>query len=95
MNQVGVRYYSTMNAWIDFVVYAPETAIQHVTKAIRKAMNAYWEGEYDCYGDALENALKNTTAFIVYHDADNEDDEYERAWEAMLAETNVAVTIDG
>lgn len=94
LNQVGTRYYSTMNPWIDFAVYAPKNAVPHITKRIREAMNAYWEGEFDTYGDALEHALRNTVVFIVYHDADNEDDAYEAAWEAMLAETEIAVVID-
>lgn len=108
MNMVGVRYTDSLNPWVDFVVYVPRDAVEHTVKKVRKAMDAFWKDD-TCsytYGELVTDALKNTTAFIVYYEDvasfsiseedgawNHANDEYDDAWEQMLRLTEIAVTI--
>lgn len=78
---VGMRYAGIDNGWIDFVVLVPK-GCEDADKVI-KAMDAFWDEEYECYGDAIEEAFPND--IILFHDSDDESEEYEEKWEEMLS----------
>lgn len=83
----GFRHFSMMNPWIDFVVLVPESFKSVARTAILGAMESYWDFEYECYGDAVEDLLfQNGIPFVIfYHDSEDLSDEYEEAWELAIS----------
>lgn len=90
----AIRKWSMMNPWIDFTVFVPEDKVDEAKEALSKAYEAYWDYEYECYGDAVEACLSEVLDRyeIVYidgigdYDSDRDDGdnpEYER-WFAGL-----------
>lgn len=83
-----LRRFSIVNPWIDFVVTVDESDAWATATTVARAMQEFWACADDglCYGDAVENALTDAgIAYdIMYHDADDMTDEYEKAWEARL-----------
>lgn len=89
INAVGksiVRHYSITNPWIDFVVIVEPCDVNDAEIAIDAAMDEFWDGDFETYGDAVEHRLRNAGIKyeIVYHDPYDESDEYEVAWEDYL-----------
>ena len=84
----GFRHFSITNPWLDFVVLSPRSNAKIIRRLIHEAMDAYWEYEYECYGDAVEDMLVryNIPYFIIYHDSDDESEEYEAAWEKLISQ---------
>ena len=85
-NMYGFRFYSETNQWIDFVVLVPrkENSVAYIT--LRHAIEAYWNFEYECYGDAVEAELdkRKIPYVIIYHDSNDISDDYENRWNAMI-----------
>ena len=88
-----VRYYSDINQWIDFVVVFNNAMYSRtsIEQIVDHAMDSYWdEGSkdyYQPYGDVVKKALVDHGVerfLIVFHDTDNESDEYEDAWEEFI-----------
>ena len=90
---VNLRWFSDTNKWIDFVVSTPEVFKDEATTAVHDAMDAYWDDEFECYGDAVKCFMRDAAIPYVgiYHDADDESDEYEKKWEALLSEIGYEV----
>jgi len=89
MGFCGERFFSQMNPWIDFVVlYDPsEYDRGYICKTVEKALDAFWDGEYECYGDAVEVELMSAGIvkyMMVYHDSEDESAEYEEQWEKWI-----------
>ena len=71
---VGLRWYSIMNPWLDFVVFVREEESTKATNIITKAMDDYWESDNEAYGDLVEFRLKkaNIPFWILYYPADDD-----------------------
>lgn len=85
----GIRYFSYMNHWIDFVVMVPDDDVDRAKATIKEAMDMYWNDVFECYGDAVEWMLKenNIPYCIQYIPWDHENDcEFEWIdWEKYLS----------
>lgn len=80
--KIAIRRWSETNLWIDFTVIVDDKYKSVVCGLLDKAYDAYWDYEYECYGDAVECILsENGIEYeIRYQDSDvDEDPEYE-AW---------------
>lgn len=82
-SMVGLRWYSTLNDWMDCCVYVSREYEERATKAIKTAINEFWKQTDQCYGDMIEDELIDTDIpfFIEYCDYDRETDEVDPAWE--------------
>ena len=85
----GLRYYSDLNPWIDFVVLfdAEKYDRQLVTALIDDAAAFFWDDDESCYGDVVEQYLRQggVDSFVMlYHDSFDESWEYEQAWEEHI-----------
>lgn len=80
------RYFSVTNPWIDVVVIVNNDDAVRTNEIILEAMEKYWSYDYECYGDSIELYLDdaNIQHQSVYHDANDESDEYEAAWERYI-----------
>lgn len=81
---IGLRWFSVMNPFIDFVVLVHESDRERATEAIREGMDDFWDDAADGYGDcvywALEaRGIKNVMRFF------DEDTETDEEWEAHVA----------
>lgn len=81
-----VRQFSFVNPWIDMIVVVNEADSKKAKNVISDAMDAYWNYEFECYGDAIEAYLEEAGILhqSVYHDADDDTQEYEDAWEEYI-----------
>ena len=90
----ALRKWSWMNPWIDFTVFVPANKVDEAEEALSKAYNAYWDGDYECYGDAIDEYLSEAVDRyeIVYiddigdYDSDRDDGdnpEYERWFKGL------------
>lgn len=72
----GIRYFSFTNYWIDFLVTVLDTDVEKAKAIIENAMDMYWDYEYECYGDAVEDQLSRNGIpyFIQYIPWDHEND---------------------
>lgn len=87
-NLTAVRWFSTCNIWMDFIVICDKSIASNCERIIDDAMEEWFDFAGDdgyCYGDYVEEKLgenykKGNDWFIVYHDDDEHDydDEYER-----------------
>ena len=74
-NYVGIRYFSEMNPWIDFVVFVAEKSKDIVKDCIMRTMDAFWDNDYECYGNLLlynlsKSGLKCDDYYILHYDED-------------------------
>lgn len=82
-----VRYYSTTNIWLDFIVLVEVDNVNIVSELIDRCMDTYWKSDDLCYGDVVEEELdKSKISYtIMYHDADCDfDDLYESIWSDIV-----------
>lgn len=88
----AIRHFSVTNQWIDFVVVLKHEEDKDLAiQAVSDAMDLYWSEDDLCYGDCVEEMLKENGIYdyeIAYHDpyVDPDDPEcdyreYEDAWE--------------
>lgn len=93
----AIRWFSVMNPFIDFVVVVPAEFHDEAVEVIRKAMDMFWEDEYEAYGDAVENelALADVPFEIRYIPWDDKADEAvdEAAWEKWIDEIRETCTV--
>ena len=80
---VGLRWYADMNDWMDCCVYVPREYEGRATKAIKTAINEFWDQNEQCYGDMIENNLCDADIpfMIEYCDYDPETDVPYDWWE--------------
>lgn len=85
---VGIRYFSDINPWIDFVVFVKKEAVRTTAREIAEAMDEFWLGidNCECYGDIVERNI-SSNCLIIFHDDEDESWEYEEAWENMVRES--------
>lgn len=90
-----IRYCSFLNTWLDFVVITTKDNIEGATAVVDEAMNEYWNSDNDCYGDLVEQYLDDASipATVLYHDSDDESEEYENAWEEFCAKLGTPVAV--
>ena len=83
----AIRYFSKTNKWLDFVILVDESIFRQACVLAQQAIDSYWDGHYECYGDALNYYLGQLNApyILIAHDCDNETDEYEDWWRKILA----------
>lgn len=55
----AIRYYSETKEWIDFVVFVSRQDKATAEGAIALAMDAFFDDEYETYGDAVKIELKS------------------------------------
>jgi len=82
---VGLRWYATMNDWMDCCVYVPVEFEAAADTAIRSGVELFWEEDSLCYGDCIESKLieEDIPYFIEYADFDEEVDAISSAeWES-------------
>ena len=93
----GIRYFSYMNNWIDYIVLVLDSDVERAKETIRKAMDMYWDEEFECYGDAVECMLyANKIPYCIqYIPWDHENDcEFEWIdWEKYLEHLSNDCTI--
>ena len=88
----AIRYFSITNKWLDFVVVLKHEEDKDLAiQSVSDAMELYWSEDDLCYGDCVEETLKENGIDdykIAYHDpyVDPDDpesgyDEYEDVWE--------------
>lgn len=87
----GVRYFSIMNPWIDFVVVFDEDVYpkEKVSAAVNAGMDEYWNRDSEAYGDEVWRALTEAGIrkfAILFHDTENESEEYENEWDFWISE---------
>lgn len=85
---VGIRYFSDINPWIDFVVFVKQEAVGITASEIAEAMDEFWlsTDNSECYGDIVERKI-SSNYLIIFHDDEDESWEYEEAWENMVRES--------
>ena len=81
-----VRYFSSMNPWVDFVVLVDSEKLDMAKSIVKRSMDEYWNSDSEAYGDVVERALnaEGIDYTIIYHDSFEESDEYETIWNAYL-----------
>lgn len=84
----GLRWYSTLNDWMDVLIIVHEGTEDVAARAILEGIDAWWETEGDagmCYGDSIETRLIDLGIFYIsrYHDSD-EGEFFDDEWEAAL-----------
>ena len=79
----GLRWYSWVNEWMDFIVYVPDDRVEDAILAIHMGIDVYWDNECECYGDAVEASLKerNIPYIIIYQEWDHDNDRPVDWWE--------------
>ena len=86
----AILYQSRCNDWMQALIFVNDVGFNFVSAvtAIRKAINAYWQEEFDCYGEAIENRLaaENIDFEIEYCKYDPSNDNPFEAWEDRIAE---------
>ncbi len=82
----GIRYYSSANPWLDFVVIVGEDWAEDVATAVKMAMDCYWDSDDLCYGDLVNEFVSKIGIpyMIIFHDSTEESPEYEAEWEELL-----------
>ena len=82
----AIRYSSDANKWLDFVILVDELVFMKACALAQEAIDSYWDGHYECYGDALAYYLDQLEEpyILLAHDCDNETDEYEEWWQKTL-----------
>lgn len=85
-NMVGLRWYATMNDWMDCCVYVPREYEATAAGAIKKGIDDFWDCNDQCYGDCIEWALyeANVPHLIEYAPYDEETDSTLPSWEEHL-----------
>lgn len=53
----AIRYFSWMNDFLNFTVIVPEKQADEAVELIKKALDMYWDDEYETYGDAVYGEL--------------------------------------
>ena len=82
----GVRYFSLMNPWLDFIVIVNLHDLEKTKAVVRASMDEYWKQDDEPYGDIVERNLakEQIPAFIMYHSTDDESDLYEEHWGTIV-----------
>lgn len=83
----AIRYYSELNPWIDFVVFVEKDREDEAMEKLQMAIDAYWDGHFECYGDAVHDILHEAKIpyILSSHDPDDESDEYSWWWRVHMA----------
>ena len=84
MGNIAIRKWSVMNPWIDFTVFVPADKEEEAEEAIAKAYDAYWDEEYEAYGDAVWDTLRHVVhdpVIIYISDFEDYDEEAEDSFE--------------
>ena len=83
---VPIRWYSQTNYWMDAVIFVPENFKYGAMQLVNSAIEAYWNDEFETYGDAIEQYLTNAGIIyaIIYHDSEDISDEYEQEWDNLI-----------
>jgi len=81
---VALRHYSETNPWIDFVIFVNKVDQEEASEQIKLAMGAYWDCEFETYGDALDYFLNDISHITIFHDSEDESQEYENMWFQLL-----------
>lgn len=94
MHQKGmtaIRWFSSMNDFIDCLVFVPEQLKHTAFEAMTKARDDFWEYQFETYGDCVINAMNESgvpyTALFLPWDHETDGPEIDSdAWERMIAE---------
>lgn len=82
----ALRLASESNPWIDFVVFVPTGTEKEASKKMWRAMDRFYtasEDDYfELYSEYVDDEFPNS--ICLYHDSEDESEEYEEAWEEML-----------
>ena len=81
-----IRWYSHTNYWMDAVIFVPEIFKHDAIQLVNSAIDAYWNDEFETYGDAIEQYLTDAGIIyaIIYHDSEDISDEYEQEWDNLV-----------
>ena len=82
-NIVGLRWFSDLNEWMDCLILVQSEYQEAAIQAIRDGVERYWDDEFQCYGDSIEEALmERGVPFVI-----NYLDEYaftQESWERYV-----------
>ena len=84
---VPIRYRSKNNPWIDFLVITSEDCAPQVKNSMFKAIDAYYQGDFDEYPDAVEHYLGDVECVpfaVMYRDGENFSANYMKEWNKTL-----------
>lgn len=81
---IALRYHSVTNPWIDFVIFVNKADREEASMQIKLAMGAYWDCEFETYGDALNYFLNDIPHITIFHDSEDKSPEYENIWDQLL-----------
>ena len=83
---VPIRWFSHTNYWMDVVIFVPENFKYGAKLLVNAAIEAYWNEEFKCYGDAIEAYLDDAGIIyaIIYHDSEDMSEEYEQEWDNFI-----------
>lgn len=90
----GIRYESLENPWIDFIVVVKKEDLEKAKRVILDAVDEYWNSEWECYGNCVENRLKyeQIKYFMFYYDDENTDEQYDLFWENFAENIGFAMS---
>lgn len=94
---LALRWYSIRNTWMDCVVFVPEAQATTATALIQQAIDEYWSGVFETYGDAIETTLaKYSIPFAIkYYDekaGTNAEEEWISWLEGLSSDLRVRIT---
>ena len=81
------RYYSLTNPWMDVIAVVPDRHTKRAKDIMGRAMSAWWDKDKgQSYGDVIDDALlgEYIPHHLIFHDPNDETDEYEAAWEKYI-----------
>ena len=83
-NKVAIHYAAATNRWIDFFVIVDMEKEDAAESAVKRAVDAYWNSDDQCYGDVVMDELNKIG--VEYQlkvcEYDSSDDEPTAAWTA-------------
>ena len=53
----AIHYFSLMNEFLDFLVIVSEKQADQAAELVRKALDMFWDDQYETYGDAVYGEL--------------------------------------
>ena len=84
----AILYQSCCNHWMQAIIHLDDVGFNIVlaAQAIRSGIDRLWDDEYDCYGEAIEDALQESGIQheIEYCKYNPEDDTPLASWEKRI-----------
>lgn len=53
----AIHYFSLLNDFLDFLVIVTEKQADQAAELVQKALDMFWDDQYETYGDAIDGEL--------------------------------------